>query len=110
MNFAINVLPYHIASFKLAEAVRYVYDHSGSQDALSVLRYFLDDISSWDEASLKKVTIADRMESIAIKVASLTGLNKEDIRKELAHYSATDGRTRAWAKYVMGSLRIPGTP
>lgn len=50
------------------------------------------------------------MENIAIKVASLTGLNKDDIRKELAHYSTTDGRTRGWAKYVMGSLRIPGTP
>ena len=109
-RYDINVLPYHISSFKLATAVRYVQAQLGNQEALRVLRYFLENIESWDEKSIEKITINAHLNNIAAKVSSLTGLNKDDVRKEIAHYSATDGQTRQWAKYVMGSLRIPGTP
>ena len=109
-RYDLNVLPYHISSFKLATAVRYVQAQLGNQEALRVLRYFLENIESWDEKSIEKITINAHLNNIATKVSSLTGLNKDDVRKEIAHYSATDGQTRQWAKYVMGSLRIPGTP
>jgi hypothetical protein len=48
-KFALNVLPYHITSFKLAIAVRYVHAQQGNEEALRVLRYFLDNIESWNE-------------------------------------------------------------
>jgi hypothetical protein len=47
-RYAISALPYHIASFKLAQAVRYVFDQRGSAQALQVLRRFLDNIENWD--------------------------------------------------------------
>lgn len=56
-KFAINVLPYHITSDKLAMAVRFVYDRLGSEEALRVLRFFLDNIDRWDEQSIRNVTI-----------------------------------------------------
>jgi hypothetical protein len=75
-----------------------------------VLRYFLDNLDSWDEKSIKSVTINQFLNNLAGQVSSLTGLSRDDIRKEIAHFSTTDGLTRQWSKYVMGSLRIPGTP
>lgn len=76
-KYAINVLPYHLTSFKLAIAVRYVYNLKGSEEALRVLRYFLDNISSWDEAAVKSITINEHLNNIANKVSSLTALNKD---------------------------------
>lgn len=43
-RYAISALPYHIASFKLAQAVKYVNDQKGSVQALQVVRKFLDNI------------------------------------------------------------------
>ena len=75
-----------------------------------MLRYFLDNLDSWDEKSIKSVTINQFLNNLAGQASSLTGLPRDDIRKEIAHFSTTDGLTRQWSKYVMGSLRIPGTP
>ena len=44
LKVAINILPYHLTSEKLAIAVRYVQEQRGSEEALRVLRYFLDNI------------------------------------------------------------------
>jgi DNA topoisomerase VI subunit B len=90
--------------------VRYVYDHQGSEEALRVLRYFLDNIDSWNEESIRKLTINQFLNNLAGQVSSLTGLPRDDVRTELAHFSKTDNLTRQWSKYVMGSLRLPGTP
>jgi len=43
-KYAINALPYHISSFKLAQAIKFVYDHNGSALALTTFRQFLDNI------------------------------------------------------------------
>lgn len=59
---------------------------------------------------MRSLTINQFLNNLAGQVSSLTGLPKDQIRPELAHYSKTDGLTRQWSKYVMGSLRIPGTP
>jgi DNA topoisomerase VI subunit B len=110
LKVAINILPYHLTSEKLAIAVRYVQEQRGSEEALRVLRYFLDNVDSWNEQSVRSLTINQFLNNLAAQVSSLTGLPRDDIRTELAHYSTTDGLTRQWSKYVMGSLRIPGTP
>jgi DNA topoisomerase VI subunit B len=110
LKVAINALPYHITSQKLLTAVRYVHEQQGSEEALRVLRYFLDNIESWDEQAIRRITINDFLNNLAGQVSSLTGLPRDAVRTELAHFSATDGLAREWEKYVMGSLRIPGTP
>jgi hypothetical protein len=51
-KYAINALPYHINSYKLAQAIKYVNDKKGSSEALRCLRLFLDNISDWDEGFL----------------------------------------------------------
>lgn len=111
-KFVINALPYHFLSFKIASAIRYVNDQLGGQVALDTLRYFLQHISDWNEGSstVANNSLTTVMNNIAGTVSTLTGLKKEDIRKEIAHYSSTDGLTRQWIKFSMGSLRMPGTP
>jgi hypothetical protein len=47
-KYAINALPYHIASFKLSQAVKYTNDQKGPAVALQLLRGFLDNIENWD--------------------------------------------------------------
>lgn len=74
------------------------------------MRHFLDNVENWLEAALSKTTIANFMNNLAKEVSALTGLPTEDIRKEVAHYSDTDGETRKWVKYAMGTLRVSGTP
>jgi protein-disulfide isomerase len=59
---------------------------------------------------VRSLTINQFLNNLAGQVSSLTGLPKDQIRTELAHYSTTDGLTRQWSKYAMGSLRMPGTP
>lgn len=50
------------------------------------------------------------MNRIALRVNVLFRLDTQDVLKELAHYTATDGKVRQWSKFVMGSIKAAGTP
>lgn len=41
-KYAFQVLPYHISSFKISQALKYVNDRKGPSSALTIARYFLD--------------------------------------------------------------------
>jgi DNA topoisomerase VI subunit B len=94
----------------LAQAVNFVNSKNGSALALTTLRQFLDNIENWDEKAIQKISISDHITNIANKVSEITKIPVDNVRPELLHYSETDGETRKWTKYVMGTLHIPGTP
>lgn len=41
-QYALQVLPYHISSFKITQAIKYVNDQKGAAEGLRVLRHFFD--------------------------------------------------------------------
>ena len=89
-RYALQVLPYHISSLKITQAIKYVNDKQGAPAAFAVLRHFFDTNDRWVESSIAKTTIANLMDSIAREVSTLTGLPVDEVRGEVAHYSNTD--------------------
>lgn len=104
------MLPYHIASFKITQAVKYVNDKQGPAAAIKVLRHFFDTNDNWVESGVVKTSIATLMANVAREVSSVTGLGVDLIRAEVAHFSPSDYEARKWAKYAMGTLHVSGTP
>jgi hypothetical protein len=109
-KYAFQILPYHISSFKISQAVKYVYNHKGPSAALEIVRYFFDTNETWVESGVIDQTISQTMDKVASEVSRLTELDEADIRKEIMHFSDTDYETRQWAKYAMGTLHASGTP
>lgn len=110
LRFISLSLPYHLASQKLTQAIIYVQQAKGNTQALALFRDFLSNIDKYDEKNIQNESIGGLMIRIAQRVNSLFGLNTEDVLKELAHGSASDGKTRQWSKVVMGSIKVAGTP
>lgn len=110
LRFISLSLPYHIASQKLTQAIIYVQQQKGNQEALTLFRDFLSDTDKNDEDNIRNETIRGLMRRIAQRVNTLFGLETEDVLKELAHYSVTDNKVRQWSKFVMGAIKAAGTP
>jgi hypothetical protein len=70
----------------------------------------LSNIDQNDEDNIKNESIRGLITRIAQRVSTLFGLKTEDVVKELAHYSATDGKVRQWSKFLMGAVKVAGTP
>ena len=94
----------------MTQAVNYVANQKGNQDALNLLRHFLDTLDQWVEEATKNMKISAFMDKVAQETSEKTGLSFLDVRKEVAHMSGTDRETRKWVKYAMGSLHVSGTP
>lgn len=95
--------PWHLTAHKIIQAINLVRDQKGNEQALSVFRYFLDHISSWDNTFLQTNTINQFMDQLAAQVSTLSGIPKESIRPQLAHYSDYDGKARYEFKHSIGN-------
>ena len=95
---------------KLTQAIKYVSEHKGTEEALKLLRHFLDTNDQWSETAFLKSSVSQMMDTIAKEASIVSGVSYDDLRKEVKHYSTTDNETRKWAKYAMGTLHVSGTP
>lgn len=109
-KYALQVLPHRIFSFKVTQAIRYVNDKQGPEEALKLLRYFVENVKLWSEEAINDTPFSIVLDSLAQTVASLTGLPESDLRTQIAHFSDYDYLTRKWAKYAMGTLHASFTP
>lgn len=50
------------------------------------------------------------MDELSADLSTITGLDQDEIRKQVAHYSTTDRDTRKWVKYAMGTLHAGSAP
>lgn len=108
--FTLQILPYHISSFKITQAIKFVSDQRGPAEALRVLRHFFATNETWVETGVVNSTINVIMDNVAREVSDITGLSQTDVRAAVAKSSDYDYEVRKWAKYVMGTLHVSGTP
>lgn len=95
--------PWHLTAHKIIQAVNLVRDTKGHEQALTVFRYFVDNIPEWDNTALNTKSVAAYMDALAEKVALLSGISKSVILPQLAHYSDYDKKAREEFKFGISS-------
>ena len=105
-----QVLPLRIFSMKVTQAVRYVTDQKGSEEGLKLVRHFFDNYKTWSEETISKTSLSTLLDNLAKDASTQTGLAYDDLRREVNHGSTSDGGTRRWLKYAMGTLHAGSAP
>ena len=75
-----------------------------------MLHHYFDTYKNWIEEEINNTPLSKLMDELAKDLSTFTGLDEAEIRKEVAHYSKTDGKTRSWVKYAMGTLHAGSAP